>query len=105
MVGVVGGLAQSENRRSGVTIDRFRDEDVPLRGQWKRIRVAGLIGPIPRDSNVAVGIGCHPGEDVRPSGLAGALGYFNGRGPTGYWGRGGGVINCGSIGPSGLDVA
>src|SRR5260370_27682064 len=105
MVGMVGGLAQSENRRSGVTVDRLRDEDVPLRGEWKRIRVAGLIGAIPRDSHVAVGIGCHPGEHIRLSGLRCALGYFHGRGPTGSVSRRVGVINVGSVRPSGIDVA
>jgi hypothetical protein len=45
-----------------MAIDGLRNVDVPFCGQWDRVRIAGVIGTIPRDAYVAVGIGRDPGE-------------------------------------------
>src|ERR1700692_4702905 len=66
-----------------MTVDALRYEHVPVCiGRRDRVRIAGLIGAIPRNSYVAVGVGRNPGEYVRLSGLGCVLSYFDGRRPA-----------------------
>src|SRR5260221_52334 len=83
VAGVVGGLGERESRRDRMTIDALRNEHVPVCvGGRDRVGIAGLIGAIPRNGHMAVGIGCDPGEDVRLSGLGRVPSYFDGRRPA-----------------------
>src|SRR5712692_3537143 len=66
-----------------MAIDALRSEHVPVCvGRRDCVRIAGLIGAIPRNGHMAVGISRDPGEDVRLSGLGRVPSYFDGRRPT-----------------------
>src|SRR5438552_2036211 len=70
MVGVVGGLTESERRRARMAVHTLRHEHVPVgAGRRDRVRIAGYIGAIPGDGHVPVSVGRDPWEDVRPAGL------------------------------------
>src|SRR5438128_10157628 len=66
-----------------MAVDGLRNIDVPVCGQWDRVRIASLIGTIPCDGHVAIGIGGDPGEHIRLSSLRRVLSYLDGRRPTG----------------------
>src|SRR5882762_5526792 len=51
VVGVVGGLAQREKRRASMAVDGLRNVHVPFCSQWDLVRIAGLIGTVPRDGH------------------------------------------------------
>src|SRR5438445_10511699 len=82
VVHVVSGLAQGENWRDRMAVDGLRNVDVQVSGQWDRVRVDGMVGTVPRDGNVTVGIRSAPGAHVRLSGLECVSSYITGRRPT-----------------------
>src|SRR6266404_4207208 len=66
-----------------MTVDALRNEHVPVCvGRRDRVRIADLIGAIPGDGHMAVGISSDPGEYVRLSGLGRFPSYFDGRRPV-----------------------
>src|ERR1700686_3977717 len=106
MIGMVGGLAERESWGDRMTIDALRNEHVPVCACRRNcVRVPDLIGAIPRDSYVAVGIGRDPGEDVRFSGLGRVPSYFDGRRPARPVIGGERVIDVSVIRPGGVYVA
>src|SRR3984893_16480995 len=66
-----------------MAIDALGSEHVPVCvGPGDCVGVPGLIGAIPRNGHVAVGISRDPGEYVRLSGLGRVLGHLDGRRPA-----------------------
>src|SRR5437764_11030112 len=65
-----------------MAVNGLRNIDVPVCGQWDRVRIASLIGTIPCDGYMAIGIGGDPGEYIRLSRLRRVLRYLDGRRPT-----------------------
>src|SRR6266481_1541735 len=105
MVGVVGGFAERESGRESMTVDALRNEHVPVCiGRRDRVRIADLIGAIPRDGHMAVGISSDPGEYVRLSSLGRFPSYFDGRRPVRPVSGRERVIDVSVIRPSGINV-
>ena len=105
MVDMIGRLAQRELRGDSMAIHALRHEHVPVGGQGEGIGIAGLVGPVPRDGDMPVGIGGDPGEEVRLAGLRGSLRHLDGRRPAlALVGREG-IVDVGVIRPSRVDVA
>src|SRR5712671_5537399 len=89
-----------------MAIDALRNEDIPVRvGRRNFVRIAHLIGAIPRNGHVAVGIRRDPGEYVRLSGLGRVLRYFNRRRPARSESGRVRVIDVSVIRPSGVHVS
>src|SRR5882762_7414023 len=66
-----------------MSVDALGSEHIPVCvGRRDCVRVPGLIGAVPRDGHVAVGISRDPGEYVRLSGLGRVLGHLDGRRPA-----------------------
>src|SRR5438445_1377929 len=105
MVGVVGGLTKREHRSARMAVDGFRNVDVPVCGQWDRVRIASLIGTIPRDGHVAIGLGGDPGEHIRLSSLRRVLSYLDGRRPTGSLRHRERVVDVSVVRPDSVQVA
>ena len=104
MVDVVGGSAQREHRRDRMAVDGFCNVDVPVCGQWYGVRIASLIGAIPRDGYVAIGISRDPGKHVRLSRLRRVLSHLDGRRPTGPLRHRERVVDVSVVRPDGVQV-
>ena len=89
-----------------MAIDALRYEHVPVCvGRRDSVRVPDLIGAIPRDGHVAIGVGSNPREYVRLSGLGGVLGHLDGRRPARPESGRERVIDVSVIRPGGVQVA
>src|SRR5438477_7643903 len=88
-----------------MAVDGLRNVDVPVCGQWDRVRIAGLIGTIPCDGHMAIGLGGDPGKHIRLSSLRRVLSYLDGRRPTGSLRCRERVIDVGVVRPDGVQVA
>src|SRR5438477_5909415 len=88
-----------------MAVDGLRNVDVPVWGQWDGVRITGLIGTIPRDGHMAIGIGGDPGEHIRLSRLRGVLSYLDGRRPTDPLRRRERVVDGSVVRPDSVQVA
>src|SRR6266404_5914850 len=88
-----------------MAIDGLRNIDVPVCGQWDRVRIAGLIGTIPGDGRMAIGVGGDPGEHIRLSSLRRVLSYLDGRRPTGPLRHRERVVDVSVVRPDSVQVA
>src|SRR5205823_13185684 len=88
-----------------MAIDGLRNVDVPVCGQWYGVRIASLIGTIPRDGHVTIGLGGDPGKHIRLSSLRRVLSYLDGRRPTGPLRRRKRVVDVSVVRPDSVQVA
>src|SRR5438874_3071970 len=88
-----------------MAVDGLRNVDVPVCGQWDRVRIASLIGTIPCDGYMAIGIGGNPGEHIRLSRLRRVLSYLDCRRPTGSLRRRERVVDVSVVRPHRVQVA
>src|SRR5439155_2626015 len=88
-----------------MAVDGLRNVDVPVCGQWDGVRIASLIGTIPCDGHMAIGLGGDPGEYIRLSSLRRVLSYLNGRRPTGSLRHRERVVDVSVVRPDSVQVA
>src|SRR5438128_1726229 len=88
-----------------MAVDGFCNVDVPVCSQWYGVRIASLIGTIPRDGHMAIGIGGDPGKHTRLSSLRRVLSYLDGRRPADSLRRRERVVDGSVVRPDSVQVA